>query len=115
MADRYGQVWTGADKSGSWVSSVEGQVRTAENKSGSLVSTIVGRYLADRCGQVRTGADNSGFWLSFLGRTFGGQVRTGADRCGQVCFLGVSFRWWILGRHLGDSWISDGHLYHFWT
>ena len=47
-------MWTGADKSGSWVSSVEGQVRTAENKSGSLVSTIVGRYLADRCGQVQT-------------------------------------------------------------
>ena len=86
LADRCGQVWFLGILS--W-RTFGGQVRTAEDKSGSLVSLIVGRDLADRWGQVRTGADNSGSWLSFLGR--------------------------ILDRHLGDSWISGGHLYHLWT
>ena len=66
LADRCGEVQTGADKSVSWV------------------SFSVGRHLAEICGQLRTAMDKSGSWVSSVAGHLVDRWRTGEDRCGQV-------------------------------
>ena len=63
--ERCGQLWF-LGVSPSWRTS-GGQLRTGADKSGSWVSSV-GGHLVDRCGQVRTGVDRCGK-VMFLGVT----------------------------------------------